>query len=117
VALLHRVLSIVGFVVLVFVGVGAYLYFTDYTASATVTQHSSDSGGYYVVATTKVLGQDFKKYLSQVEWKALCVGDFVQFAVQSHHVVIGDKEGGRIIYDSQKGLVDSSLARPCTAGA
>jgi hypothetical protein len=103
VGLVKTLFTIVAAVVLILVGIAAYLYFTDYAAHATVTGKGSDAQGDYVVVTPALLptwhytyhfSSDQDKYAPFV-----CTGYDVAFHVQTHQMQVRDATG-RIVYDS-----------------
>lgn len=110
--LLKVVFSIVGLLVLAIVGLGAYLYFTDYEASGTVTEKGSDESGNYVVIRPKLLPYDVKQTVDASAAQFVCVGYQVTFRIQTEHYRVLD-DRGRLVYDSQDGLTNAFSPTRC----
>lgn len=101
--LLKGIFTLVAVLVLAVVGIGAYLYFVDYEARATVTDKGEDSGGEYVVVTPKLLPfYDHKAYLDDETAPFVCVGYEVKLRVQTQVYQVFDAAGD-LIYDSKTG--------------
>lgn len=112
--LLSVLWKVVALVVLAVVGLGAYLYFTDYEAKASVTEKGRDGGGDYVVVTPSLFPYDHKKYLSSDEAQFVCKGYEVTFRLQTQHFRVFD-DRGTLVYDSQEGLRDRAALLRCGA--
>lgn len=114
VGLLGTILKIVFAIVLVIVGLGAYLWFTDYGAQATVTDRSAQCPPGEVVVTPKLLpSYDHKTSLDCGVWQFVCKGFDVTFHVQTKAYQV--KEGDRVIYDSKTGATDTVGLAKCGA--
>ncbi len=88
--LLKGIFTIVAVVVLAVVGIGAYLYFTDYAAQATVTERGSD----HVVVTPKLLpSYHYRVALDSTTASVVCVGYQVEFHVNTHALKVTDATG------------------------
>jgi hypothetical protein len=96
----------VGFVVLVLVGLGAYLYFTDYAVEATITDKGSDAGGDYVVVTPELAPYDIRQEVEPEAVQFVCEGYRVTYRIQSGVTHVYDREG-RLVWDSENGLNDA----------
>lgn len=113
--LLGKVFGVLGFLILVLVGLAAYLYFTDYEAKATVTDKGQDENGPYVVVTPNLLRfLDVEHSLTQEQANFVCVGYEVAFRVQTKHFQVFD-DRGTLVYDSEDGLQDSEALLRCGA--
>lgn len=112
VGLLGTIVKVVGVVLLVLVGLGAYLWFTDYGAQATITDRSSACPPGEVVVTPKLLPSlDHRTALDCSAWSFVCVGHEVEFRLQTKQYKVLD-ESGRVVYDSRTGETDTvGLAR------
>ncbi|HEX2022247.1 MAG TPA: hypothetical protein VHH36_06005 [Candidatus Thermoplasmatota archaeon] len=113
--LLKIVWRVVAVLVLAAVFLGAYLYFTDYEAKATVTQRGQDSGGTYVLIKPDVLPYTHKAYLDKSTWDFVCEGYRVGFHVKSADYQVFDKDG-ELVYDSKSGETNFSAAARCATG-
>ncbi|MFA5860550.1 MAG: hypothetical protein WDA16_02535 [Candidatus Thermoplasmatota archaeon] len=115
--LLGTIFKIVAVIVLLVVGLGAYLYFTDYAANATVTSRASQTecGGdsdCWVEVTPTIYPFHYKKTLDVQTWGVVCVGYKVTFHLQTQHYQVFDK-ANTLIYDSVGGLQDRGAAVRC----
>lgn len=110
--LLKVIFSVVGLLVLAVVGLGAYLYFTDYEASGTVTEKGSDENGDYVVIRPKLIPYDVKQSVDGSAAQFVCVGYQVTFRIQTEHYQVLDR-AGRLVYDSEEGLTDAFSPTRC----
>ena len=112
VGLLGTILKVVGVALLVLVGLGAYLWFTDYAAQASITDRSSACPPGEVVVTPKLLpSYDHRTALECSVWSFVCVGYEVEFRLQTKQYKVMD-ESGRVVYDSRTGEADTvGLAR------
>lgn len=106
--------KVVVLVVLSVVALGAYLYFTDYEAEATVTEKGRDANGDYVVLRPKVIPRDFKHHLDGSAASFVCEGYGVTYRIQTGHYVVRDAEGD-LVYDSDTGLGNTALLKTCGA--
>lgn len=103
------VFSIVGLLILAVIGLGAYLYFTDYAAQATVTEKQGND----VTITPKLWpGYHYKTTLDSNTAAFVCKGYQVSFHVNTHHYLVYDAAGA-LVYDSEKGLVNQGAALRC----
>lgn len=116
--LIKWILTLALAAVLVVAGVAAYAYFTDYAVEATVTEKGEDSKGPYIVLTPKLYDASYRHYLDRNSWSAVCQGNYVLFNVKSQHYALYTKdpqEGGELVYDSDRGLVNTGAAFSCAA--
>jgi hypothetical protein len=112
--LIKGIFTILGILVLALVGIAAYLWFTDYEASATVTDKGQDDEGPYIVFTQKVLRRDLKYHVTSEQASFICVGYKVAYRVQTgHYQVFDDRDA--LVYDSEEGLRNASAAIRCGA--
>ncbi|HWG90849.1 MAG TPA: hypothetical protein VNZ52_08395 [Candidatus Thermoplasmatota archaeon] len=103
-----------GLVVLLTAGTGAYLYFSDYAAEATVTEKGTDdSGQRYVIVTPKLYPYPVKVSVSSQEYEVICKDYFVLYRIQSGHTQVYSREGGSLIYETGRGIVDTGAAARC----
>ncbi len=108
------IFSIIGFVILAVVGLGAYLYFTDYEAQATVTEKGQDADGHYVVITPRFIPYDVRQPLTSEQASFVCEGYRVTYRVQTgYYQVFDDRDV--LVYDSEKGLQNTAAAIRCGA--
>ena len=120
--LLGIVVKVVGALVLVLVGLGAFLYFTDYEAKATVTDRASDSAcppgaaSCSVTVTPKLLpSYHYTTKIDRQYWQVVCVGYQVQFRVQTHAYRVFD-QAGTLVYDSRDpGAANVNALLKCAA--
>lgn len=100
--LLGIVVKVVGAIVLLVVGIGAFLYFTDYEAKATITETGRDAGGAYVVATPRIAPfYDYKQKLDDQSAQFVCKGYEVTFRLQTHALKVYDRDGN-LVYDNKR---------------
>lgn len=104
--LLGGILKVVGLLILAAVGLGAFLYFTDYTAEATITQKGSDAEGSYVVLRPKLFPYDVKQRVDAQAAQFVCEGYQVTYRIQTERYQVRDDQG-RVVYDSEEGLTDT----------
>ncbi|MDD5502056.1 MAG: hypothetical protein PHH26_01175 [Candidatus Thermoplasmatota archaeon] len=92
-------------------GFAAYLYFTDYSAEATITGKGQDEKGYWVEATTRIGGFKIKQYLDtsttpgMLSWYAVQNGNFIVYNIHSGHLRLWENlqdylDGKIPVYDS-----------------
>lgn len=112
--LLSLVFKIVAAVVLVVVGLGAYLYFTDYEAKATIESKGEDAEGDYIVIQPRLVPKSFTKHLDAGTADYVCEGYEVSFRVQSQEYKVFDTKG-RLVYDSVDGLQNAASLAQCAA--
>jgi hypothetical protein len=103
--LIKLIVSIVGLLILAVVGLGAYLYFTDYEAKGEVTAKGRDAGGDYVIIRPDLIPRDFKQTVDANAAQFVCPGYSVTYRLQSGHYRVFDQQE-RLIYDSAEGLTD-----------
>lgn len=110
--LLGTLFKVVGAVLLVLLGLGAYLWFTDYAAQATVTERSSACPPGEVVVTPRLFPTlEHRTTIECSTWQFVCVGYEVEFRVQTKAYKVMDGDG-RVVYDSKTGEADTvGLAR------
>lgn len=111
--IIKLVSSILALAVLVIVGIAGYAYVTDYAVEAEVTEKGSDAEGRYIILTPQLYPYPYKQYLDQSSWSAVCEGNYVLFNVRSQHYALYTKEGGELVYDSDRGLVNTGAAMSC----
>lgn len=110
--LLKLISSIVGLLLLAVIGLGAFLWFTDYEAEATITEKGRDSTGDYVVIRPKIVPYDYRQALDADAAAFVCEGYGVTYRIQSGHYTVRDTEG-RMVYDSDTGLTDAFSPLRC----
>lgn len=101
--LLGGILKIAGLLILALVGLGAFLYFTDYAAEATIVEKGRDGGGDYVVIQPNLVPYKVTKHLDGNTAQFVCEGYGVTYRLQSGHYAVRDEQG-RLVYDSDAGL-------------
>lgn len=104
--LIGGLLKLVGFLVLVLIGLGAYLYFTDYEVQATVTETGQDESGNYVIVTPDLAPYAIRQDVEPEAAAFVCTGYKVTYRLQSHFTQVFDREG-RLVWDSDNGLNDA----------
>jgi hypothetical protein len=105
------VFGIVGLLILAVIGLGAYLYFTDYAAQATITGKTSDG----VVVTPKLLPSvHVTEAVPSDIAPFVCVGYQVSFHVNTHAYQVFDRSG-TLVYDSATGQKNTAAAVRCAA--
>ena len=118
--LLKIVFRVVALVVLVVIGLGAFLYFSDYDAKATVTDRGSDAQGDFVTVTPKLLpGYHYTYHFTSSDDQYapyVCKGYNVDFHVQTHKMRV-TTSSGTVVYDSQQqpGIGTLGAALRCSA--
>lgn len=106
--------KVVAAVVLLVVGLGAYLYFTDYEAKATVTDRSAQCPPGLVEVTPRILPTLRQNVeLSCDVWRVVCVGFDVGYHLQTKRTIV--KDGDRVLYDSATGEKDVAGLAQCGA--
>lgn len=107
------VFGIVGFLILAVIGLGAYLYFTDYAAQASITDKGTDAQGDYVVVTPKLWpAYHYAQHLDSNTAAFVCKGYQVDFHVNTKHYLVYDASH-TLVYDSDQGLVNQGAALRC----
>ena len=96
--------SILGLLALAIIGLGAYLYFTDYAVEGTIVERGSDANGSYVVVSLKTIPRDVQQSVDANAARFLCEGYEVSYRVQSQFTEVRDRNG-RPIYNSDDGLL------------
>lgn len=112
--LIKGIVSVVGLLILAVVGLGAFLYFTDYEAQGTITQKGSDSQGTYIVITPDAVPYDVTQRLDGQAANFVCEGYKVTYKVQSQHYRVLDQQS-RLVYDSKTGLNDAFTPVRCSS--
>lgn len=104
--LIGILVKVVGAIVLIVVGLGAYLYFTDYEANAAVTGRASDAecpptaDSCAITVTPKIAPMwHYSKQVDRSAWQVVCVGFTVDFRLQTHEVKVYD-QAKTLVYDS-----------------
>lgn len=101
--LLKGILKLVGLLVLAVIGLGAFLYFTDYQAEGTITEKGTDADGSFVVIRPKLVPYSITQRVNDDAANFVCEGYQVTFRLQTHHYQVKDQQG-RLVYDSETGL-------------
>lgn len=112
--LLGTVFKIVAILVLAVVGLGAYLWFTDYEAEAVVTDKGSEGGRYYIVLSPKLIPTEIRQDLDRQSWEVVCEGYQVTYRIQTQQYRVYDRSGD-LVYDSESGLADAIAPVRCAA--
>lgn len=108
--------KVVGVVLLLLVGIGAYLYFTDYEAKATVTDTTREGNQNYAVITPKILPTwHYRASIPDDAAAFVCKGYQVHFRLQSHAVKVYDETGTTLVYDSTTGKINQLEAFRCAS--
>ena len=114
--LIKIVFTIIAILVLAVVGIGAYLYFTDYQAQATITDKGSDANGPFVVVTPKLLPRThFRQAVPSDMADFVCVGYQVLFHMNTHTYRVFD-QAQTVVYDSATGQKNIAAAARCASG-
>lgn len=110
--LLGTLVKAVGAVLLVLVGLSAFLWFTDYGAQAAVTDRSERCPPGEIEVTPKLWpAYSHRTALDCGVWPFVCEGYAVTFHVQTKEYVVRDGSG-RVVYESATGEADTvGLAR------
>lgn len=117
VGLLGIVFKVVAAIVLIVVGIGAYLYFTDYEAKATITETGKDAGGPYAVVTPGLAPWIHHKASIPSEIAPfVCKGYHVRFHLQTRDLRVFDAAEKTLVYDSKTGEVNKVEALRCASG-
>lgn len=113
--LIGGLFRLVGFLVLVVIGLGAYLYFVDYTVEATITEKGGGPDNPYILVTPELLPvYSVRQDLEPEAGQYVCEGYSVNYRIQSGYTEVMDRQGN-VVYDSENGLRDAlgPLLRPC----
>ena len=97
------IFGILGLLILALVGLGAFLYFTDYEAEATITERGRDAEGSYVVVRPKMLPYEHKQTIDANAARFVCEDYTVKFRIQSQKFQVYDPRG-TLVYTSDGGL-------------
>lgn len=100
--LLKIVLSIVGTLVLAVIGLGIFLYVTDYEVQATITEKE----GREITIRPKIVPRDFQHTLDSKIAPYVCEGYTVKYALRSGYYLVYDQQD-ELFYDSRDGQPDS----------
>ena len=111
--LIGIVLKVAGAIVLVVVGIAAYLYFTDYEARATITDRSATSPCFAVVTPRLAPWIDYRAELSCDEARFVCEDYQVRYRVQTKAFKVLAQDGRTIVYDSQNSSLPVASALDC----
>jgi hypothetical protein len=103
--LIGLVVKILGVLILAVVAIGAFLWFTDYEAEATITDKGRDAEGDYIVLRPKIYPRDVTHHIDAEAAQFVCEGYQVGYRLQTKHTTVRDAEG-RVVYDSENGLTD-----------
>lgn len=112
--LVKGIFTVLGFLVLVLVGLAAYLWFTDYEVEATISDKGRDAGGDYVVVTPRLIPYDVKHVIDAEEATFVCEGYQVKYRVQTQRVRVFD-DRDVLVYDSDSGLQNEGSLLRCGA--
>lgn len=112
--LLKGIVSIVGLLILAAIGLGAFLYFTDYAAAGTITEKGRDADGHYIVIRPAIVPYDITQRLDSNTAQFVCEGYTVTYRLQTAHYQVKD-DSGRLVYDSQDGLTDLFAPARCAS--
>lgn len=105
--------KVVAVAIVAVIGLGAYLYFSDYEASATVVERGEDNGGTYAVIVPDVMpSYRYKAYLDEETWSFVCSGYNVKFHIKSQEYRVYDAQE-RLVYDSATGRLNQQAAIEC----
>lgn len=107
--------KILALLILAVVGLGAYLYFSDYEASATVVERSSDPNDPWVEIEPDLpflKAYRYRATLTQDQWTFVCEGYEVHFRVKSQVFQVFDLDGD-LVYDSATGDINETAAAEC----
>lgn len=104
--LLGGLFKVVGFLVLVLVGLGAYLYFVDYEVEATITEKGQDAKGHYIVLTPTTVPYHLRTDLDPDAARFVCEDYRVTYRLQSGYTEVYDRQG-RLVWDSENGVNDT----------
>ncbi|HET6405309.1 MAG TPA: hypothetical protein VFH78_11735 [Candidatus Thermoplasmatota archaeon] len=99
------ILKVGGLLVLALVGLGAFLYFTDYAAQGEIVEKGRDAEGQYVVIQPRYVPYEITKHLDSRSADFVCEGYQVIYRLQTGRYTVSDGQG-RIVYDSESGLTD-----------
>lgn len=103
--LLKGIVSIVGFLILAVIGLGAFLYFTDYEVQGTITEKGQDADGAYVIIHPQLIPRDVRQPLDDNAAPFVCEGYTVTYRIQTGSYTVRDTQG-RLVYDSHDGLTN-----------
>lgn len=107
--------KILALLILAVVGLGAYLYFSDYEASATVVERSSDPDDPWAEIEPDLpflKAYRYRATLTQEQWAVICEGYEVKFRVKSQFFRIFDVQGD-LVYDSETQVLNTVEAAEC----
>lgn len=112
--LLGIIAKVVGAVLLVVVGIGAYLYFTDYEAKATITETTTEGNQHYAFVTPNLIPTwHYKAAIPDDAAAFVCKGYKVHFRLQSNALQVFDESDSTLIYDSTTGKINQVEAFRC----
>lgn len=113
--LLGTSLAIVAVLVVGVLGVGGYLYATDYKLEATV--QDTDCGRGDVDVKTKLFGLEHTvPDVPAQQCNLLAPGNFVEYRLRSERTTLYQSEGGACIYDSETGPACGGTMAPGGSG-
>lgn len=102
--------KVVALAILAVIGLGAYLYFTDYEVSATIVERGDGSNNPYIVIQPDLPAISSYRYRTELDpdtHRFVCEGYNVKFHVKSQAYKVYDAEN-RLVYDSQSEQVRAS---------
>jgi hypothetical protein len=112
--LFRLLFTLVAAVVLIVVGIGAYLYFTDYAAKATITDRGSACPPGSITITPALLpSYHYATTLDCSIFPFVCKGYDVTYHVQTKQYQV--KSGDKVVYDSATGQKDTVGLAQCAA--
>lgn len=112
--LIKGIFTVIGFLVLVLVGLGAYLWFTDYEVEAAISDKGRDAEGDYVIVTPRILSYDVRQPIGSDDAAFVCVGYKVTYRIQTERFRVFD-DRDVLVYDSATGLEDQTALIRCGA--
>lgn len=109
--------KVVAILILAVIGLGAYLYFTDYEASATVVARSEDPNDPWVEIQPDLpllSAYTYRTSVSKEAWAVVCTGYEVKFHIKSQDYTVFNATG-ELVYNSVTGQINQTAALTCAA--
>lgn len=111
VGLIGRLFQVVGIVILLAIGFGAFLWFSDYAVESELTDRGEDGNGKWIAAQTKLGGYEVRQGVDAATYTLLdarCFSAakpedgpcFVTFTVQTKVLRVYANEGGDLLFES-----------------